>query len=513
MVVRVWHRRFVLLVLASLCAAAAVPARGEGPAQRQQLAATLGQHVFVAGLAADAADPLHACDPNAPETDFLVANLQTATLPGFSGTIFQGEIINHCTVAASDVAMLALFVGKDGGHLGQTAFQPDFGLIRPGAGSPFVALSPRAPSEIGKVIIAVVRFTPVSVAVPVLELKRGSPTPQGDGLSVPYEVHNSGSATAALPRIAGRLLGTGCDSPFAVDFLAEGSPIPPGGSVSGNLVIPGSCAGAADIEVGSDAPMKAGLPPGLSFADVRALYTPDGVLHVIANVCNNSTQEAFLPQFRAQFSSGTAHLAFNLTGTGIYSGNSCAPLLATVPGAPAGLTFESLVTAAPLTAAQLVASQLRQDPFMDFNWFIWASVLAGCTDEELETIREHPLGAGAGRPQVSEGCEKAFGEAIFGSAFSDQSNSLTAAAVANPPNVLSFAYNNSNAALPSSAFRIQALGYGRDGSLVAGIDVASPPSLPAHGWGISITPVDTGSVIALPGDVFRIGGEGFAIPK
>ena len=340
----------------------------------------------------------------------------------------------------------------------------------------------------------------------MLELKRGSPTFLDGGVSVPYTVRNSGGGPATPPRVAGRLTGPGCNDPFALEFLQNGSPLAAGASFSGTLLIPSSCAGVPELNAGSDAPIAPGLPPGLSFASVRTLYTADGVLHLVANVCNNSPQEAFLPRFRVQFK-GAAVVAFTLRESGIYSGNSCAPLLAAIPTAPPGLTFDKLLSTSAQSAAQVGTPERRPD---------LGTVRA--KPEAKPNPCEEDFGGEFGSiiyfqiPVVlSPECRKAFDD-FFGPFKPPASGGQTADASAASV-LLSFLYNGTDRPLSSAAYRVQTLGYGRDGSLLAGIDIANPPSLPARGWGIGVTPLDPSSVIALDGDEFRIDGEGFAIPK
>ncbi len=499
-----------LLVIVALFAAVVTGQQSTGRAAVAELSGPpVIRRASVAQLSTDTGRPLRSCDPSAPAAGFSFVNGHAASLPGFTGTIIQGTVISHCTAIAGDVSMGALFIGKDGTLIGTSSFRADFGLIQPGQGSPFVALTPLSAAQIGKVLIAVAHFTPVTGAVPVLELKRGVPTFLDGGVSVPYTVRNSGDAPAALPRIAGRLNGLGCTDPFALEFLQDGSPLAAGGSLSGNLFIPSSCSGVPEVNAGSDRPPGAGLPPGLSFASVRSLYTADGVLHLVANVCNNSPQEAFLPQFRVQFK-GAAVMAFTLGESGIYSGNSCAPLLAAIPTAPPGLTFDKVLSAGGQSAAQVGTPTGRLD--LGTVKAKPAAKPDPCSKEDQEHFFELALGfPEIEGDQLSPECQKAFDD-FFGPFNSTSSGGQVADASA-PSLLLSFLYNKENAPLSASAYRVQTLGYGRDGSLLAGIDIASPPSLPARGWGIGVTPLDATSVVAADGDEFRIDGEGFAIPK
>ena len=504
------HRIFILLVV-GLCSAAASPAMADLPGISEPLTAGQQRHVYLTNLATDSAPAFQTCDPNSPQVGFAGQNLGFAAVPGFSGTVYQGDVTNRCNVAASDIRMAALFLDSGGDLLGAATFEPNFSVLAPGASSPFLAISPLPPSQVAKVLPVVLGFTPVTGALPILTLKLGTPSVISSGVNVPYEVRNSGSVPAGLPRVAGRLFGRGCTAAFAVDFVAEGSPIPAGGSASGDLSISDTCGGVPTMEVGSDSALTSGLPAGLSFASARSLYTPDGALHVIANVCNNSSQDAFFPEFRAVFSGPFGHPTFALSGTGIYSGNSCAPLLATVPGAPAELTFESLVPPSSLSAA-LTGDAPRRDPRTE----VWKKLRRHCTPAELAMLMElsehfrNPSSASPPQPTLSADCRYALTLLRYlGPNFL-----LTAAAEEDdPPLLLTFAYNNTEGDLPSSDYRVQSLGFAADGSVIAAVDVANPPSLSPHGWGIGVTPLDTASVIAGTGDAFRIQGEGSAIPK
>ncbi|MEO8538659.1 MAG: hypothetical protein ABI577_02885 [bacterium] len=488
-------RSFFVAAIATLAAMGALPsaaAPGGPPIVRRAV---------VAEMAADGAAPLVTCDVARPELGFTITNLQLATIAGFNGTVIQGTVINQCSTAVQDVRVLALVAGSGSHVVGATATRADFGVLGPGQGSPFVAAVPEKVESLANVGLIVTHFAPVSGPAPSLELKKGTPSFGADGVSVPYQVRNTGTAVASLPRIAGRLIGSGCTSPAALEFLVEGAPIPVGGSVTGTLFIPGGCGGYPQVDAGSDFAPPA-LPAGLSFAEVRAFYL-DGVLHLVANVCNGSSQEAFLPQLRVQFSGGTAP-TFTLAQSGIYSGMSCAPLIATIPGAPAGLTDPRLLqpgASAAGAASPLLAASPRADLPLSVHV---PRDNSECDDEVFLVIR---LAGTADLSKVHPEC-RAIVEGML-----DLYTRGSANLSPEPPHVFSFVYNGSGAALPSGAYRIQALGHDKAGQLIAGIDVASPPSVGPRSWGISDTSLDEATVIGPPGELFRADGEGFAIPK
>ena len=455
--------------------------------------------IVIPGLTSDSAPALQQCDPtNLTAPVFVFENVREEQVAGFDGQMFDGLLINRCSEAVSGLAASAATSDASGNYVGMSFFHPYFGLIPPGSASPFFVVVPPGRATVTGLGFAVLRYSLVAASTPQLQVSAGAATVGASGATIDYTVTNSGSAAAVVPRIAGRLDGAGCDQPYVIQYLEDAAPLLPGGKTTGSLLVPDTCGGIPELHVGADMPAPASLPVGLSIPAASVTYSGT-TLQVVANVCNNSTANVDQPALTAQFHGPSGSFTASLSPTGFYPAQACAPLVATVPNAPPGLTFDHLVpSSSQVTAAS--GSPIVSPPL----------------DPEEDEFRDSPIGwwlKAFGRVDINFGQTPplpANPPANFSTADGASVGSPSSQTAAGTNLILiSIIYNQNPDPIASSDYSILVVGNDANGVPVAGIAVTSPPGLPAFGWGIATTDLTAANVVAPPGVTFFIQPEGF----
>jgi hypothetical protein len=497
-------------------------AYADGPPIRQNVGAPSGSRVFVPQLAADAAPTPLTCDAaKVSATDFEITYLDRASTAGLPGQVITGLVLNHCSATAQNLFIEAEATTSSDQLVGAVGTHVLTGLLAPGESSPFTFVIPAGSAAVTHLRFWIMPYTQPSGALARLHVMPGTVSKGSDGNThISYAVTNDGASAAVFPRIAGRLSGPDCHDPFAVEMLNAANKIAPGARLTGELVVPGTCNGSAQLFAGSDAPVSAPLASGWSVRGAQAVYTADGALHLLALVCNNSDNHFLFPSFKIQFG-GAAPTDLSADGTNYYPSGACRPLVSTFPNAPAGLQFDSLLavdTGSGFVGVQAASGISIQPLTGDYPSYggrppEWGTpppppgnrrIPTGTLDTTPETDQDgFPITVWDPRwpatdpygpyPLVGPGLTDPMGSP----ASADKLLDLQGADAPVPPaHVLSLLYNHGSVPLSSGDYNILGAGIGADGKVSAGLAIAAPPAIAAYGWAVVDTPLDSASIIA-----------------
>ena len=491
----------------ALLSAGASSASSEGPSR-----------IVIPGLTSDSAPALLQCDPaNLTPLSFNFKELRQDSTGDGQSAVFDGLVVNRCAQTVTNLTLSASAHDAAGNVLGIVFFHPLFASIPPGGASPFVLAVPDGQTPISRLGLGWLRFSVDTPPGLDLRITTGAVTEGSSGVSVGYELTNAGSAPAAIPKLAGRLQGAGCQQPWAFQYLDDGSPLLPGQKASGSVFIPDNCGGVPELLAGGGPAEAASAPPGLSIRAATVTYLGT-TLRLVADVCNNSATNIDQPALRVQFAGPSGTFAANLTATGFYPGLACAPLIAAVPNAPASLKFDRLLPpeAPQMTASYPTPARRAVDPASE----VWDPIPDNF--EPPKVIIHiwdpwswlHSLGDAAHAPEptpeptpepATNWWYSADGVNVPVPSLAPQVQAASDAV----PILLSIIYNQNPVAISSDQYQILVAGNDAAGVPVAGIQITAPPDLPAFGWGIASTPLTADNVIAPPGVTFFIQPEGF----
>jgi hypothetical protein len=479
-----------------------------GPGVGRPAAAAEVRRLIAPGLASDSAPVLLDCDPtNLTMPAFSFEDVRVTDAAGFGGQVFNGVIRNHCAQAVTALTASAATADVNGNHVGISFFHPSFGVIPAGGVSPFFVVVPPGAPVVTGMGFAVPRYTLVSAAVPDLRVTPVAVSATGGGAVVGFTVVNSGTAVAAIPRIAGSLLGPGCKQPDVIQYLQDAAPIAPGATVTGSLTIPDGCGGIPQLWAGADMPEAAAQPAGFSLRAATVTYNGT-TLRLVAKLCNNTAANVDNVPLSARFNGPAGSTTLSFTGVGFFPARACAPLIAAVPNAPAGLTFDALTGtgSAQVTAASVAGGIGLMDPeeqlwrfegpFGDqqpFWWWLYRSI-------------DRSGGPNSLNPPAPDSPSPPTG---FANADGISAGGTTAQADADAFVLVSIVYNQNAAPIAGSQYSIIASATDAGGNSTAAIVIAEAPGLPPLGWGIAATPLTDASVVGPPGTTFFLDAQGF----
>ena len=219
-------------------------ARADGPAQ--PLAAASSQTVrraVVAVVATDSAPAMRTCNPDKPARgDFEFTERRAASTPGLGALVVSGVVINHCSVAAENLAIEVLATAHGKKVVGLAKIHTYTGVLGPGEAAPFTIMFASGPSP--HLTLNALPYKQPAGAIPGLHVRvTGSTTTPDGNTDVSYLLTNDGQAAATFPRVIGRLNGPACGDPYAAEVVNHANELAPGQSLSGDHVLPGKCGG------------------------------------------------------------------------------------------------------------------------------------------------------------------------------------------------------------------------------------------------------------------------------
>jgi hypothetical protein len=470
------------------------------------------QRLFVPGVASDSSPALLACDPTDLTAPSFTVEDRSTTLEGFDGQVFNGLIYNNCSVPVTALTASAATADASGNDIGTAFFHPSFGVIPPGGVSPFFVVVPPGSATVTGIGYAVLRYTPLNGPIPDLRVLPGPVTTGASGVQAGFTVVNTGTATAAIPRIVGRLQGANCHQPDVIEYLQDAAPLAPGARTSGTLTIPDACGGIPQMWAGADMPDAAAQPAGFSLRAASVSYAGT-TLRLVAKLCNNTAGNLDNVPLSARFTGTSGATTLSFTGVGFFPAQACAPLIAAIPGAPAGLTFSGLTgTASPQVEAASMSGGVQVDPEVqqwrprfhrpspnsdpdDVPW--WNPRLRKSSSEiAAERARQPP-------PDPNPPSGYPTSDGVYSSIFNDQ------VVTANPFVLVSIVYNQNTVPIASAQYSIIASAENASGTASAAVVITDPPDLPPLGWGIATTPLTDGAIVGPPDTTFFLDAQGF----